>query len=150
MVAIPHPRIKFQAGAQASENVGQSRKALFYFSNVKLLHQCRYRQEIAYTFTAQIIAVTMPVYKIYFSPPISAYRTLCIFMGGLSDGHFIVTYLFFHVPAPPGNVNSVEQMAPGNNMAAMRQPPRSTHPHGASQGSKTFLPWLHCRPNVSL
>ncbi|WDQ45459.1 hypothetical protein [Enterocloster phage PMBT24] len=39
VVAIPHPRIKFQAGAQASENVGQSRKALFYFSNPKLMNQ---------------------------------------------------------------------------------------------------------------
>ena len=31
-VVIPHPRIQFQTCAQVGENVGQSRKALFYLN----------------------------------------------------------------------------------------------------------------------
>ena len=78
--------------------------------NSKLLHQGRYCEEIAYTLTAQIVAITAPMNKIHLWSLVSAYRAFCEFLCGFPDGHLIIVYLFFHAPDPPGNVNS-EQLA---------------------------------------
>ena len=72
--------------------------------NTKLLHQPRYRQEIAYTLTAHVVAVTVPMNKIHLWSSISTYRAFCWFLCGFPDGHLIIVYLFFHAPAPPGNL----------------------------------------------
>ena len=80
--------------------------------NSKLLHQGRYCEEIAYTLTAQIVAITAPMNKIHLWSLVSAYRAFCEFLCGFPDGHLIIVYLFFHAPDPPGNLNSLEYPFP--------------------------------------
>ena len=74
--------------------------------NTKLLHQRCYRQEIAYTLTAHVVTVAVPMNKIHLWPSISTYRAFCGFLCSFHDGHLIIVYLFFHAPAPPGNANT--------------------------------------------